>query len=435
MTKVKQNVTVFEFSHLGKGEKAARSNRITQISEVAFNYLKQLCLCDESESRFLSLKSIDNTEVLRLNNYAGVILTPDGTQIEVLPKIGKKLQGKSSEVKARETLLIMLKSLGQFRHIQTSSANIDKAKMPLLEVFISQFLDSVNILVKRGLRSDYVKQQDNVGFLKGKLLVGKQIRHNSVNKHKFYIEYDEFLHDRPANRLLHSALQKVTQYSRSTRNQKLLRELMFVFDEIPVSRNYQQDLLQVKLDRGMAYYQTPLAWTKLILAGFSPLTMKDTHSAFSLLFPMETVFESYVESVLQQQISNEFTLRGQVQQQYLVSHNNKNMFNLKPDLVIYKDKQVHAVLDTKWKLIDGSGKDKYGISQADMYQMFAYGHKYLGGRGEIFLIYPQHDEFTQAVEYSFYFNDELKVWVVPFVIAEGKSQLLLPGGATVFLNS
>ena len=67
MTKVKQNVTVFEYSHLGKGEKAAKSSRITQISESAFNYLKNLCLCDESESRFLSLKSIDNIEVLRLN--------------------------------------------------------------------------------------------------------------------------------------------------------------------------------------------------------------------------------------------------------------------------------------------------------------------------------------------------------------------------------
>lgn len=430
VTKVKQNVTVFEYSHLGKGEKAANSNRITQISASAFNYLKQLCLCDESESRFLSLKIIDSTEVLRLNNYAGVILTPDGTQIEVLPKIAKRLEGKVGEDKARQTLLTMLKTLGAFRHIQTSSANISKSKMPLLEVFITQFLDSVNTLVKRGLRSDYVKQEDNLGFLKGKLLVGKQLRYNSINKHKFYVEYDEFLQDRPVNRLVHSALQKVAKYTRSARNQKLLRELKFVFDEVPVSRNVKQDFAQVKLDRGMSYYQSPLAWAQLILDSFSPLTMKDTNSAFSLLFPMEAVFESYVESILKKQMADGFTLRGQVKQQYLVTHNTKSMFNLKPDLVVYKEQSVHVVLDTKWKLIDGSGKDKYGISQADMYQMFAYGHKYLSGTGNIVLIYPQHDGFKEAVEHSFDFSDELKLWVVPFVIEEGQERLLLPQNAS-----
>jgi len=426
VTKAKQNVTVFEYSHLGKGEKAAKSSRITQISESAFNYLKQLCLCDESESRFLSFKNLDNTEVLRLNSYAGVILTPDGTQIEVLPKIAKRLEGTEGEDKARQTLLTMLKTLGQFRHIQTSSANISKAKMPLLEVFITQFLDSVNTLVKRGLRSDYVKQEDNLFFLKGKLQVGKQIRHNSINKHKFCVEYDEFLQDRPVNRLLHAALQKVASYTRSARNQKLLRELRFVFDEIPISRNVKQDFSQVKLDRGMSYYQSPLAWTRLILEGFSPLTMKDTNSAFSLLFPMEAVFESYVESILKKQMPDGLQVRGQVRAEYLVSHKNKDMFNLKPDLVIYKEQKIHAVLDTKWKLIDGGGKDKYGISQADMYQMFAYGHKYLAGKGDIVLIYPQHDGFTQAVEHSFDFSDDLKVWVVPFVIDEGQERLLLP---------
>ena len=156
MKRIQTAITVFEFGYLGVGDKAEHSKRITKISKAAYTYLKQLCLCDESESRFLSLKSIENTEVLQLQNYAGVLFTPDGTQIEVLPKIGRKLDGEDGEEKARGSLLNMLATLGTFRHIQTHSANLTKSKMPLLEVFISQFLDSVNTLVKRGLRSDYV---------------------------------------------------------------------------------------------------------------------------------------------------------------------------------------------------------------------------------------------------------------------------------------
>ncbi|WP_413699291.1 5-methylcytosine restriction system specificity protein McrC [Psychromonas sp. KJ10-10] len=196
-------------------------------------------------------------EVLQVQNYAGVIFTPDRTQIEVLPKIGKGFNDENADnnevafTKARKSLLIMLRSLKGFSHIQTSSANIASQKMPLLEVFISQFLNSVNVLIKRGLRSDFVRRKDNLSFLKGKLNVGNQVKHNFINKHKFSCEYDEFLLDRPANRLLHSALLKVKTISHSALNQKLLQELEFVFHEVPKSGDYKLDFTKVKLDRGM----------------------------------------------------------------------------------------------------------------------------------------------------------------------------------------
>ncbi|WP_257976642.1 McrC family protein, partial [Vibrio parahaemolyticus] len=159
-------------------------------------------------------------EVLQVQNYAGVIMAPDGTQIEILPKVGQssELSEKDAQLDSRRTLLVMLKTLRTFRHIQTNNANIEKQRMPLLEVFIGQFLESVNRLVKRGLRSDYVKCEDSLAFLKGKLNTGKQLRHNFINRHKFYCEYDEFLQDRPANRLIHAALEVVDKFACSSRN-------------------------------------------------------------------------------------------------------------------------------------------------------------------------------------------------------------------------
>lgn len=47
--------------------------------------------------------------------------------------------------------------------------------------------------------------------------------------------------------------------------------------------------------------------------------------------------------------------------------------------------------DTKWKRIDekqATAKQKYDISQSDMYQMLAYGQNYLGGVSVVYLIYP-----------------------------------------------
>jgi 5-methylcytosine-specific restriction enzyme subunit McrC len=435
--RIQTSITVFEFGYLGVSEKAEQSKRITKISKAAFTYLKQLCLCDESESRFLSLKSIENTEVLQLQNYAGVLFTPDGTQIEVLPKIGRKLDGEDGNEKARGSLLNMLATLGTFRHIQTHSANLTQSKVPLLEVFISQFLNSVNTLVKRGLRSDYVNRESNLSFLKGKLLVGKQIRKNSINKHKFYVEHDEFLLDRPINRLIHTALNKVSTYSTSAKNQKLSKELMFVFADVPLSTNVRKDLSAVKLDRGMNYYKVPYEWTKLVLDGFSPLTMKGNSYAFSLLFPLEAVFESYVASVLFTLLPEHMSLDTQVKTESLATFNKRKFFQLKPDLFITNKQSTNIVLDTKWKLIDSTkdnGTDKFGLSQSDLYQMFAYGHKYLDGSGELFLIYPSHDDFIEPFQYSFKYSDELRLWLIPFDVSpnikDDMSRLTLPKNST-----
>jgi 5-methylcytosine-specific restriction enzyme subunit McrC len=437
MAVVKKQITVFEFGYLGFGDKAEKSDRIEPISEQAFQYLKNLCLHDISESRFLRNTIIEQCEVLQVKNYAGVLFTPDGTQIEVLPKHAKKLKADESATQSRASLLMMLKTLRQFRHLQTNNAHLENNKMPLLEVFISQFLTSVNDLVKRGLRSDYVRCEDNLAFLKGKLLVGKQVQHNFINKHKFYVEYDEYVQNRPVNRLLRSALAKVNSYSRSANNQKLTQELLFAFADVPVSTNVKNDFASVKLDRGMNNYQVPLAWAKLILEGFSPLSMKGKSEAFSLLFPMEAVFESYAANILKHHIPSTLRLKTQASSEYLVKHKGNKRFMLQPDLLLShitgKEEVKNAcVLDTKWKLVSDNNEDdektKYGLSQSDFYQMFAYGHKYLKGKGELFLIYPSHDEFNEPIEHSFDFNfndninedEKLRLWVVPLDISVDK---------------
>ena len=419
MNRLPNIIHLFEFDFLiSETDKASvTQENVKVVSIAAFKYLKQLCLSGSKDSRLLKLKSLHRSEVLQVQNYAGVIFTPDKTQIEVLPKVGK--QG-DDRIFAQKTLLMMLKTLKGFRHIETQQANIISQKMPLLEVFITQFLHSVNALVKRGLRSDYVGKEDNLAFLKGKLNVGKQIRHNYINKHKFYVEYDEFDQDRPANRLLHSALSVVMGYTYSNGNQKLLNELLTFFIDIPSSIDYKFDFSRIKLTRGMEYYQCPLDWARLILDSFSPLAMQGKNQAPSLLFPMEAVFESYVAKLLSQQTAPDYRVKEQVKSKTLVEHNEQLWFRLKPDLIIEKNNKIEVVLDTKWKILNqelANGTAKYGLSQSDFYQMFAYGQKYLCGKGNLFLLYPQTKDFEQAIPSSFCFDFELshdlKLWVVP----------------------
>ncbi|SPW29394.1 5-methylcytosine-specific restriction enzyme subunit McrC [Edwardsiella tarda] len=455
---VYKDITLFEYAYLVSKESdiTPTPHQVAVISAAAFAYLKKMALSSTKERQLFRLCSKYGVEALQAQNYAGVIFTPDGTQIEVLPKLGlpspadtspngtldQASGDKAGYADARNALLIMLRALKAFAHIQTDSANIRRQKMPLLDVFISQFLDSINTLVKKGIRSDYLYREDNINYLKGKLNTTQHLRKNIIHKQRFFCEYDEFLTDRPANRLLHSALNSVVRITRHAANQKRLQELLQIFDSVPLSLDYHSDFSRLRIDRGMNHYQAPLAWAKLILDGFSPQTMKGDNRAFSLLFPMERVFENYVAQTLREQYAPQVAVHAQVQSKSLVTHADAQWFRLKPDMVMIQGKQVIAVLDTKWKRLDptlANGSDKYALQQGDFYQMFAYGHHYFDQHitvREMFLVYPAHANFSAPIAQPFAFptpgKQPLRLWVVPFVIDKVNPRLALPEASQLY---
>lgn len=420
-------LTVFEFEKIAL-EKVGAIGHV--VPERVFSWLESLCLKrKEGTPVWARLSQSQNQRAIQITNYVGVLRAPCGFQIEVLPKIGKE----SPPDKVRALLIEMLKCLYGFRHIQTSNAALNAVRMPLLEVFIQQFLSAVGALVKRGLRSDYLSEHDNLFALRGKLLVAKHLSQNLLRRDRFYTQHDEFSQNRPENRLIHSALRIVLTMCRSQENQRIARELCFVFTDVPQSSDVVQDIGRIRLDRGMSYYETALDWAKLILNGMSPITGDGKHHAPSLLFPMEALFEAYVQKHLAKQLQDGYYLKAQASSQHLVAHEMQRWFRLKPDLLIRDNKNTHLLLDTKWKLIDAkknNGKEKYQLSQADFYQLYAYGHHYLDGRGDMVLIYPKTDAFDAPLPvFCFPQHSELRLWVLPFCLAARR--LVLPNSREI----
>jgi 5-methylcytosine-specific restriction enzyme subunit McrC len=412
-------IQVFEYGYVCSCHHTTIPSGVIAVSQHAYQYLRKVSLSDSTASKSLRLKSIGSIEAIQFLNYVGVIVTPDGSQIEVLPKVAKHNSSDNLIGESRIALLNMLKSLGEFRHIQTDEANLMQQKMPLLEIFIGQFLSSVNRLVKKGLKRDYQPQSDNLLYLKGKLKSSEQLKRNLVQKQRFAVDYDDYIPDILTNQLIKTAIQTVLKITRSAKHQKLARELDFIFIDVALLNLKLLDNLDIKIDRGMEHYTGPVAWSKIILSGMSPLSMQGKANAFSLLFPLEAVFESYVEKILRKTLPSHLVVKGQSKKHHLVTYEQNKMFNLKPDLTVSKDDQMILVLDTKWKLVDASkanGTDKFLLSQQDFYQMYAYGHKYLNGVGNVVLIYPANERFTQPLPSPFEFSPQLRLWVVPFDI-------------------
>jgi 5-methylcytosine-specific restriction enzyme subunit McrC len=414
-------VTIYEFDSLIAADSSIISvGGLHSVPPNVFSWLELQCLraSELGDAAWLRLTQRRGRRAIQMTNYVGVVRAPDGFQIEVLPKIGKAIAGDEGET--RQLLIEMLCCLGGFRHIQTGKAKLDAARMPLLEVFIAEFLREVEHVVKRGMRGDYIVRQGNVFALRGKLLSAAHLRHNLHRADRFFTAHDELSFNRAENRLLHSALRRALVLSASQANQQRARELEFVFAEVPLSKQPRIDFKQVRFDRGMNHYVHAMSWARLLLEEESPLTGAGGHSAPSLMFPMESVFEAFVAKHLAKQLMRTMTLKAQAFSRHLVRHLQRNWFRLKPDLLVGDTVRDLLVLDTKWKLLDGqksNGSEKYGLSQSDFYQMYAYGQSYLNGAGDVVLIYPKTDSFDQPLPvFNFPKNDDLRLWVVPFCL-------------------
>lgn len=414
-------ITIYEYDALTAAKPGlADVEGLHGVPVNVYGWLEDQCLRsdEQGEAAWLRLTQRRGRRVVQVKSFVGVIRAPDGFQVEVLPKVGKAIGG--GKIEARQLLIEMLCCLRDFRHVQTDSAKILAVRMPLLEVFIAEYLRAVEHVVKRGLRSDYSSKRDNLFALRGKLLMAPHLRQNLCRADRFFTEHDEFEIDRPENRLLCAALRRVLTLSASQTNQQLARELTFVFADVPVSAQPSIDFQQVRMDRGMGYYADALAWARLILDEESPLTGVGGRSAPSLLFPMEAVFEAFVAKHLANQLARPLILKTKTRSHHLVRHREQHWFRLEPDLLVRCNGSDVLVLDTKWKLLDGlkaNGTDKYGLSQSDFYQLQAYGLSYLGGRGEVVLIYPKTASFDQPLPvFEFPKIEGLRLWVLPFCL-------------------
>ncbi|HCX51909.1 MAG TPA: restriction endonuclease [Bacillus sp. (in: Bacteria)] len=323
-------------------------------------------------------------KVIQARNYVGLIQMKNGFQIQILPKVS------SSEVEdTKKTFLQMLRSMKDFPSKVFNEAHLKIDKMNLYEIFINMYIQEVRNLMKKGLRSVYLPVQDNLNYYKGKLNVGEHIKRNLIHKERFYVGYDEFDINRPENRLIKSTLLKLQKLSSSTANLKEIRQLLLHFEMVKSSSNYTRDFSLVVIDRNTKDYETLMRWSKVFLLNQSFTTFSGNTTARALLFPMEKVFEAYVAKHLKQALADlPWEVSTQDRGYYLFDQPKK--FALRPDIVVTGDDQSAIVLDTKWKSLINQPRKNYGISQADMYQMYAYSKKY--NTKEIWLLYPVNEE-------------------------------------------
>ncbi|UZJ61777.1 McrC family protein [Pseudomonas sp. KU26590] len=401
-----KNIVVREYARLTTDEVENSLDRAC-ISASAFDWL---CKINASFTKAGStLVQVEGRRWLKLDSYVGVVETPCGTRIEILPKNTDRTDCLDE---SRQLLRKMLQRALKLPTRELGPTSISDFKSPLTEWVIGQFLAHLDHLIKRGVRFDYRRVEEEQSYLRGQLNVVAQLRQPPGRQHHFQIRHDLFSADRAENRLLQNALHLVCKTTQHPANWRLAHELREQFNEVPLSRDLKADFKAWRTDRLMTHYQPIRPWCELILRQQMPMAVAGKWHGISLLFPMEKLFEHYVGAWLKSALAPGAQIENQARRHHLCEQGGEKMFELRPDFLITKAEKTW-VLDTKWKLLNASDRgNKYGLRQSDFYQMYAYGKTYLGVSGDMMLIYPKRAAFQEALV-PFEFGG-VTLQVVPF---------------------
>ena len=317
---------------------------------------------------------------LKAGQVVGVLAVP-GRTVEILPKIDDEDNGA-----VRAALVRMLAVALDLRIAEGDLAALDTQRNDLLELLVRLFAERLLAAVRRGLPRRYVAREEDLRLLRGKLDVTRQITHLAARPDRLACRFDELSEDTPLNRVLKAAVSRLARLARTAANARLLAELAARFEFVGDSPHPLRE--PVRLDRTNAAFHDLHRLARLFLEGDWQSTASGRAAGFTLLFPMNVLFEKFVGRCLERALA---PVRVDLQasgRHALTGADRHPLFALHPDAVI-EGAEGAVVLDTKWKELDpDKDKEKLGVEQSDVYQMLAYAEAWDAQR--LALIYPWH---------------------------------------------
>jgi 5-methylcytosine-specific restriction enzyme subunit McrC len=362
-------------------------------------------------------------ERFRFRGVCGV-LTLDDLTLEVLPKIHGTERNPG---KARELLIRMISAVDGFNLRKTGEAFLNLQAHTFLDVFILSFIDTLEALVKRGMQHSYVRREENLTSVRGKILLAHQIKVNCLNRGRVFCAFDEFITDNPLNRIIKATLALLSRVARSHEARGGIDRLSAIFADVSYEVPSEATWQSVSVDRTTAHWTEILTQCRWFLSGLSPDVVGGSAKSCGLLFDMNDLFEKYVAVELKRALAEEFEVLAQRPQKKLLRRlsDERSIFYMKPDIFLQPRDSVltPAILDTKWKRLKPELANM-GISEEDLYQVYTYAGSYKVS--SVGLLYPRLDSFGFSSD-SWRFADGKKLLHVVMIDLEK-----LSGGREAF---
>lgn len=262
-----------------------------------------------------------------------------------------------------------------------------------IESLIRSLVSQCQKLIKRGLTKSYVNVEDNLRYLRGRLLLEQQINNDARISLKFACEYDELSSNIIENQIILFVLEKSYHITKNDNIKQQIHELIHEFDMEVDHKIIDHNDFEIDYDRYNSHYEKIHLICKWIFEelGVSDFYKYDKSHIFPVFINMATLFEKYVVRLLvDYRDSGMFDIISQPKTASIawkttdiVDEKNKK---IEPDIIIYSKKpkkEVSIIADVKYM-----ESKKFG--ESELYQIGFYLHEHKKQIG--FALIPDSDK-------------------------------------------
>ena len=373
-----------------------------EINDSYLDKLQAYLKCQKLES---ALKV--SRHGIKTKSWVGVIKYKN-LHLEILPKLISEDANNDKKISEEERSIILKNLIFMLSYtknldIKTNdNAKLSTEKNPFIEILIREFATSLFEALKRLTPKRYVREEENLNYLKGKIKFSENIRYNCTNQAKFYCEYDEFSENNLLNQLFLFVSTCLYNISNNSYNKKILKLIINYYSDISFVRFDKCKVRKIKLTRNQELFKKPFNLAKMFVEQTSVDLSKNKFENITLVWDMNKLFEEFIFELIKRKIPD-CQVKAQKTKRLLI-RNKETRRDTKVDIFV---KNPKVIIDTKYKKFTNFDY----ISSADIYQVTTYCllHNY----NRAILLYPQFENDIPDIK-DYYLNNDGDQYCIDF---------------------
>ncbi len=349
MNRVETIITVPEY---GSGKFIA-SDKTQELS-----YLQEDCFRSKDILPYKVRELLQGTVEIENTSYAGIIEL-DSVRIHFSTKVKTNLF----------YMLSFLKDDNNLRYDPSRIIDIEEGNN-FFDILGRLFVNELQAISRRGFCKKYVRREENVSFLKGRMLIRRQIRNQIRKVPKLFCSYDDLTHDNLENRIVLRAATLLTALIRfnDVVRRDLIRYSNMMKEEVTLDNVMPEDCDKVQYSRLNDYYEPIIQFSKVILQDYFIRSVhKGRSRGFNFIVNMNQVYEDFITEMISEVVEEDQRFDGYVveSQEKFDSLVKEKKVITKPDILLRRrnTKEYASIIDAKYKRQENN---------ADYYQVIAY---------------------------------------------------------------
>ena len=361
-----------------------RDGDTDRLTTADIDYLKSPCFKYGALAPYEIWELRDGSYRIRNTSYSGVIQLQN-ERIHFTTKVKTNLF----------CMLSFLRDEKVFCYDPEKPIEIQQGTV-FFDVLGRMFLNELEAIFRKGFYKSYVRKQENLAFLKGRLVLKDQLRMDSAGRLRFECDYEDLTYDNLENRIILRAttlLVPLVEYNDEVRRD-LNRYSQMLRDDVKLSDVTPDDCDLVQFNRLNEHYDAIVKLSKVVLRNyFIRSTASGDAIGFNFIVNMNRVYEDFITSMIEELVIEDsdfgdYAVEKQPRFDSLVEEPDKIV--TRPDVIL---RRIDSAAD--YPLIVDA-KYKRESSNADYYQVVAYSLA-IPTATNCCLIYPQGEKVARDV--------------------------------------